>query len=220
MPANEKFQQQLIQARRNQILQAAIEVISENGFQRTTVKQIAQRAEVADGTIYNYFKNKDAILMGIIAMITEAEERELHFAEAAQISFEEFVTTYVAHRMEEVEMGLPVLKAILPEMIVNEEIAKTINEKIYEPSFRVAEEYIAQQMKAGIISEADPVVAARLFASPLLGLFFLRLLGDEHVTANWQAYAKAMGQLLVKGFGTQEDPEKKSFKEQKDSQTE
>lgn len=208
MSPNEKFQQQLVAARRKQILQAAIEVISETGFQRTTIKQIAQRAEVADGTIYNYFKNKDAILMGIIALITEAEERELHFADAEEITFEKFVTSYVAHRMNEVEMGLPILKAIMPEMIVNEEIASAINEKIYAPSFSIAEEYIAKQMASGEIADADPVVAARLFASPLLGLLFLRLLGDEHVANHWETYAEAVGELLLKGFGATNEKSK------------
>ena len=55
---NKKFQAQLAQSRRDQIIDAAIEVIAEHGFQRTTIKQIAQRAEVADGTIYNYFQEQ------------------------------------------------------------------------------------------------------------------------------------------------------------------
>ncbi|MBV7327600.1 TetR/AcrR family transcriptional regulator [Chloroflexi bacterium TSY] len=95
---NKKFQAQLIQARRAQIIEAAIEVIAEQGFQRTTIKQIAQRADVADGTIYNYFKNKDAILLAILELLTEAEVRYVHFAEAKQLDFTQFVTEYVAHK--------------------------------------------------------------------------------------------------------------------------
>jgi TetR/AcrR family fatty acid metabolism transcriptional regulator len=33
------------------------------GFHRSTISQIAKEAGVADGTIYNYFKNKDDILV-------------------------------------------------------------------------------------------------------------------------------------------------------------
>ena len=66
------FQDQLIEARRQQIIDAAIAVIAEQGFQRTTIKQIAGRAGVADGTIYNYFKNKDAILFAIVNRLSEA----------------------------------------------------------------------------------------------------------------------------------------------------
>lgn len=44
------------------ILDAAVEVIAENGFFNARVSEIATRAGVADGTVYLYFKNKDHIL--------------------------------------------------------------------------------------------------------------------------------------------------------------
>jgi len=48
------------------ILDAAIEVIARNGFFHSRVSKIAERAGVADGTIYLYFKNKDELLMAAI----------------------------------------------------------------------------------------------------------------------------------------------------------
>ena len=48
------------------ILDAAIEVIAEKGFFHSRVSEIADRAGVADGTIYLYFKNKDELLMAAI----------------------------------------------------------------------------------------------------------------------------------------------------------
>jgi TetR/AcrR family transcriptional regulator, fatty acid metabolism regulator protein len=48
------------------ILDAAIEVIAEHGFFHSRVSEIADRAGVADGTIYLYFKNKDELLMAAI----------------------------------------------------------------------------------------------------------------------------------------------------------
>ncbi len=44
------------------ILDAAVEVIAENGYFHSPVSAIAARAGVADGTIYLYFKNKDEVL--------------------------------------------------------------------------------------------------------------------------------------------------------------
>src|SRR5260370_7920167 len=49
------------------ILEAAVEVIAEHGFFNARVSDIAQRAGVADGTIYLYFKSKDQILMSAIS---------------------------------------------------------------------------------------------------------------------------------------------------------
>ncbi len=52
--------------RKQQILLAARAVLAQNGFRRATVDQVAQRAEVAKGTIYLYFENKEAILAELV----------------------------------------------------------------------------------------------------------------------------------------------------------
>jgi AcrR family transcriptional regulator len=48
----------------DRILRSAIELFSENGYANTTMEQIAERAEVGVGTLYNYFGSKRALLVG------------------------------------------------------------------------------------------------------------------------------------------------------------
>lgn len=52
--------------KRNRILDAAVVEIARSGYYGTTVARIARRAGVADGTIYLYFENKDAILTAVL----------------------------------------------------------------------------------------------------------------------------------------------------------
>lgn len=47
------------------IIQAAIHVFASKGFYNSKVADIAKQADVADGTIYLYFKNKDDLLISI-----------------------------------------------------------------------------------------------------------------------------------------------------------
>jgi len=49
--------------KKEKILLAAAKVFSKNGFYNSTITKIAKEAGVADGTIYNYFKNKDDLLI-------------------------------------------------------------------------------------------------------------------------------------------------------------
>ena len=47
------------------IITAALKVFAKKGFYNSKVSEIAKEAEVADGTIYLYFKNKDDILISV-----------------------------------------------------------------------------------------------------------------------------------------------------------
>jgi len=55
----------------DKILNSAIKIIGEKGFHRAKVKDIANDAGVADGTIYNYFSNKEDILVTIFKVKLE-----------------------------------------------------------------------------------------------------------------------------------------------------
>ena len=48
--------------KRNEILSAALEIISEQGFHKAPMSMIADKAGVGAGTIYIYFENKDALI--------------------------------------------------------------------------------------------------------------------------------------------------------------
>src|SRR3989304_5772445 len=51
---------------RAQILDASLRLISERGFARTTVRDIAQRAGITDAAIYYHFQSKRDILEALV----------------------------------------------------------------------------------------------------------------------------------------------------------
>lgn len=48
---------------KKEILKAALELFSRKGFFRTTTKQISDRAGIAEGTLFNYFKTKEDLAL-------------------------------------------------------------------------------------------------------------------------------------------------------------
>jgi TetR/AcrR family transcriptional regulator, fatty acid metabolism regulator protein len=58
------------------ILDAAVAVFAEKGFFTSRISDIADRANVADGTVYLYFKNKEDILMTAINTAFDAFMRQ------------------------------------------------------------------------------------------------------------------------------------------------
>ncbi|MCK4320319.1 helix-turn-helix transcriptional regulator, partial [Candidatus Bathyarchaeota archaeon] len=67
--------------KRQRILQAAVKAFSEKGYDRATIAEIAHKAGVADGTIYEYFDNKEDVLISI------AEERFSEYLEQLKQTF-------------------------------------------------------------------------------------------------------------------------------------
>lgn len=54
------------EARRNQILDAAESIFQAKGLSQATMDDIAKEAELAKGTIYLYYKNKDELQVGLV----------------------------------------------------------------------------------------------------------------------------------------------------------
>jgi AcrR family transcriptional regulator len=62
---------------RNRILQAAFELFRKHGFAGTTVEEIAERADVGKGTVFNYFPQKAAFLDAWLEQWSESFVAEL-----------------------------------------------------------------------------------------------------------------------------------------------
>ncbi len=201
------FQQTLIAARRNLILDAAIEVIAQHGFQRTSIKQIAKHAGVADGTIYNYFKNKEELLHAIVKRLTEPEATSLQQAQQQQLDPQVFLATEVREQMRQMQAQFAVFRAIIPETIVDATLARSLYDGVYQPVFEIAESYLQQLMDQGKLPTGDPRVMARLLIAPSMGLLLMRLMGDDHIETAWESYQEAVFKTLTRTFLGDSDEE-------------
>src|SRR5437016_10708671 len=73
------------QRQREAIVEAAVELFREHGFDGTRIQDILERAEISLGTFYNYFSGKDAVLdafgADVIASYVELARHELEGAD-------------------------------------------------------------------------------------------------------------------------------------------
>ncbi|HKK27506.1 MAG TPA: TetR/AcrR family transcriptional regulator [Gemmatimonadota bacterium] len=71
-PRSDTANRRMREASREAILRGALEVFGETGFHRATVEEVARRAGVSKGLIYNYFESKTALLEAIVRERMEA----------------------------------------------------------------------------------------------------------------------------------------------------
>jgi AcrR family transcriptional regulator len=67
----------LVEKRRSQIVSAATELFAEQGFHRTTIKDIAKRAGFSPGLVYLYVREKEDVLLLVLLRVLEEHRAEL-----------------------------------------------------------------------------------------------------------------------------------------------
>ncbi len=67
----------LVQRRRAQIVAAAVELFSHQGFYRTTIQDVARKAGVSAGLIYQYVTDKEDVLLLALLSVLESYKREI-----------------------------------------------------------------------------------------------------------------------------------------------
>jgi len=73
---------------RARVLEAAVEVFEERGYEESTTAEIARRASVAVGSVYGYFPDKRAIMLEIVQETFARSEMEIIDALAPELWLE------------------------------------------------------------------------------------------------------------------------------------
>jgi AcrR family transcriptional regulator len=194
------IQAQLVATRRAQILDAATKVFAEKGFTRATVRDIAKTAGIADGTIYNYFKNKDDVLLAILDRLNETDQRAEQFAHGIDGDFTTFFQAYLRRRIATIWPNAGVFRAVLPEVLVNTELRERYYQHVIAPSLALAERYFQTQISQGHMRPTDAPLAARAVAGSVLGLLLLQLFGDEQLASRSDELPDVLAALFINGM--------------------
>ncbi|MBN1664657.1 MAG: TetR/AcrR family transcriptional regulator [Deltaproteobacteria bacterium] len=91
--------------KRTVILDAALQLFSENGFHGTPMTLLAEKANVGIGTIYRYFKNKEEVISNLykelksesVAAMRENISRDMPIREQFINIFENMLKYYIAN---------------------------------------------------------------------------------------------------------------------------
>lgn len=198
------IQDQLSQARKNQILEAATTIFAEKGFQRATIKDIAKMAGIADGTIYNYFQNKTAILLGLLDRLNETEARAMHFEGTPDTTFQEFFGAYLKHRLEQFgPREIALFGIVISEVLVDAELREQYQTRIIQPTFALAEQAFQAMIDTGQIPAMDVQISMRMITATILGLILQRLFGDTTLLERWDSLPDVLPNLLLNGILSQ-----------------
>jgi TetR/AcrR family fatty acid metabolism transcriptional regulator len=195
--------ERLKREREERILDSAASVFAQKGFHQATIREIAEAADVADGTIYNYFDNKYDLLVAIMGRIAELEQLPGELAQALQGDVRDFFVEAFRDRLERIVQGEEMLKAVLPEVFVNQELRDSFYGQYVRRISSLLEAYVQAQVELGRIRQVETALAVRLVQGMFIGILFLRILGDAPLREAWEDVPEAFAALVYDGLSPQ-----------------
>lgn len=161
---------------RRAIYDAALALVVEVGYPKTTIEGIASRAGVGKQTIYRWWSSKADVLLEAFLDLSE---------QAAEAARTEGQTSYgipdtgdLAADLKNVlratvdELRDPAFeapsRALAAEGVVNEELGRRFVARLLEPQLQLYVQRLRSAQEAGDVrADVDPRIALELFVSPL-----------------------------------------------------
>jgi AcrR family transcriptional regulator len=157
------------QQRPRQILEAALVVFGEEGFEHARLEDVAEHAQVSKGTIYNYFPSKEALFE---EMVRQTLGDLLDIAETysekptAEESFRAFMTAvwyYVRSPQFET-----IYRLVMAELNRFPHLAAFYQQGVRDRIMDVSSAIIARGIETGEFREMDVNSASRMLLSILV----------------------------------------------------
>lgn len=159
------------EARPDEVLDAALELFLERGFQSTRVDDIAARAGISKGSVYLYFQSKQAVLEGLIQRAVAPIANNVANLGTA---FEGDPRTLIAMVLKMVGQQLAdphmfnIPKLVLREAIVVPEIADMYREAVLDKVIPVIVGLIRKGIAEGYLRPVDPELTVRSIVGPVM----------------------------------------------------
>ncbi len=179
--------------RRRHVLDAAITVFAQRGFRGATIRDIAIEAGVSDGTIYNLFENKAALLQAILAG-AQAPDPEMDLAKPPSLP------DMLRVRWATIDLdSLAMLRVILSEALIDPEFRGLYRYTLLSPAIDQLTALLAQHPER--VSDPDSApYDARLVTALFMGLVMLRLLGDDTIELGHEALLDRLSDFVEQGL--------------------
>ncbi len=191
-------------ARRAEIIAAAGAVFREKGYAGATTKEIADRADVAEGTLYKYFASKRELLMAYVMGVVELSRSILDHMppgdpESAQQDLAQAFTFHFT-----VVRDQPFLSMLIHEAIrMDTAFGETFQAQFMDPTVAASEERVSRWIVSGHGRRVDTRVAAQVINAMMIG-FDVILSGktDPHLESlDAESLGRCVADIVLNGLG-------------------
>ncbi len=166
----EERRKRRIARRRREILSAAARVFAEKGYDNATTWEIAAAADVAEGTLYNYFGGKREILLAIAHEGQAPIEALLR--DVDNLWGREDMIALVERGLDVFMSQLPFTRTLFLEAWLDDVILQEFVLDRFQRVGDLLEGFITARIEAGDFRTVDPALTTRM----VMGMFMASIL--------------------------------------------
>ena len=164
-------------ARRRAMLDAALAVFAQKGYDGATLDEIAERAEFGKGTLYNYFpEGKESILFalldemfaGMAALVRDHFESVQDDGRSARTHFRDLIARLLHHFTENREVFFLLIKEAQRLMLTERKQLASIHHR-RDQAMEALVEPITRAVESGELRPFPPIVIAHLMMGNVKG---------------------------------------------------
>ena len=195
-----------------QILAAALDLFSEKGYEEVSTREIAERAGVAEGTLFHNFGNKngilDAIMQPIVQNILPTRLNTLDQAVLAgdNTTLENFVVALVRDRVAFVERNQASLAVILSQFFNNAADRAAVLSMVSPTILAQANQAMDHLKTAGELVDWPNSMILQLVFSTLGGYVVERVLYPKTDRVTSAEATRYLSDFLVNGLSPRRIP--------------
>lgn len=191
------FKEQMVQARRTQILMGAAQVFSKKGYHQATTKEIAVAADVSEGTIYNYFDNKRELLTAMMELLARWSLAGI-VQENPPDDPKDFLTTLLHDFYQLLQERGDFATPILAEIFTDPQLRQALHQQLVRPLDSYIENYLETHTPSGSVGKKEAMLMAYALIGTMLLNFMLKATNLDPRYS--QITAEAMIERLVSLF--------------------
>jgi AcrR family transcriptional regulator len=169
------LREQRIAARKEQILEAAAVVFGQKGYERATIREIAEVADTSEGTLYNYFENKADLLNGVAKSFADEITEKIDSIEADNLA--DMMAQLLTDRFRS-GRERRLLMLFLDEARLKSDI--NIGQETIQQIIQATEKRFRIFIDSGVMRPIDPAIAARAISATIMGFAALYELGQHN----------------------------------------
>jgi AcrR family transcriptional regulator len=189
------------EVRREQILNAALEIFSEKSFAGASMRDIARKVGVTEGLLYHYFHSKSDLLQSCWRERSWHAQMEQILLNSHGWSLSEILTALVRDFLNSLYKAAPAIRMCVAEVQRNDELASVQLQQIQHGQ-QTLSEFLMEKQKAGEIDSAvNVMVAAEILMGAAVSLFMLwNRLPEEEWNSKVEEFVKDGVGLILAGL--------------------